>query len=1011
MRHRPAISFLALLALGLGCGPAEPPPAPVEPDVVRRPLAQGTRLEWREATPKTKEFFEVALRAGELLEIVVAQKGADAALRLSDPEGQPIALFDRPIGRKGEEQLLFHAERGGVYGVDVEIGGVDPQGGLSLEVVTLRPARAEETLSAHTTVALAQAHQLRRDKHWQESAAKYREALAGFRRQADRTAIEATLVWLARVEESSQAWPAVIETLREMAPRLDAEGWLRMARAQAALGDSQGAFESSLRGLGLAREGKDLQNEALALYQMAEPLRLAGQLPAAEWCYERAAALFRHAERKDSEATAQLGLTSLYVEVEAGELAARTLERANALVMAGAPVEDDYLTLQKAEVARLTGRVEETRRLAEALVAGALVAEGPTKPRVLARARILLLQLARDREDWPEAERLARERLAAVTLGTPEAASAEQDLGQILAYRGQTTAAREALERSLAGSRDADPRTRAALLAGLARVDRAEGRLLSAWNRATDALELVEGFREGAGRAELRLAWTADTQDFYDLAVGLAVDLARSEPAGGFLERALETSERGRARGLLDALEPPGSGLGRRVRLEDLRRDLERRREALIVSGTAAEELADTEAQLTRLVSELEALPAPAIDRLKPPLRRGRELSSRELPAPLASARALVGTGFQVLEYDLGIERSHLFWISSAGTTVFDLPARAELEALARDGHEQLARSTTLTAGDRPAQVLARLGKVLLGPVAGRLGEAPVVVIPDGALWLVPFAALERPDTGRPLVEAHEVLTAPSLTLLSTLRARGGPLPAKPRVAVFADPIFDGSDSRVLPRSTEPTWPDAAGSSWRSAGGALDRLTYSAQEADILRELVPVGQLVVATGADATKARLAALPPGSVDVLHLATHGLFHATEPSLSGLVLSLVDERGHLQEGVVRAHEIAALRLPARLVVASACATAQGREIRGEGVVSLAHAFFRAGASRVVVTLWPVDDEATADLMRHFYRALLLERATPAAALRQAQLALRADPRFSAPFYWAGFVLQGEP
>lgn len=1011
MRLRPSIACLALLALGLGCGPAEPPAAPVEPAVVRRPLAQGTRLEWREATPKTKEFFELALRAGELLEIVVTQKGADAALRLSDPEGREIAVFDSPIGREGEEQLVFHAERGGVYALDVEIGKVDPKGGYALEVVTLRPVAPGEKERADATVVYAQAEELRRAEDWREAAELYHKAIAAFRSLGFGENSERALRQRAAVLRKAADWPAVAATLEELGTRRNTADGLDLAWAYARLGRNEAALEANLRGRALAQSAGDQAAEALALYQIGELLRASGQLPAAEWCYERAAALYRHAERPASEATAQLGLTSLYVEVEAGELAARTLERATTLVDGGAPVADDYLTLQKAEVARLTGRVDETRRLAEALVA-----EGPARPKVLDRARILLLQLARDREDWPEAERLARERLAAVTLGTPEAASAEQDLGQILAYRGQTAAAREALERSLAGSRDADPRTRAALLAGLARVDRAEGRLLSAWNRATDALELVEGFREGAGRAELRLAWTADTQDFYDLAVGLAVDLARTEPAGGFLERALETSERGRARGLLDALEPPGSGLGRRVRLEDLRRDLERRREALIVSGTAAEELADTEAQLTRLVAELEALPAPAIDRLKPPVRRGRELSSRELssrelPAPLAAARALVAAGFQVLEYDLGVERSHLFWISAAGTTVFDLPARAELEALARDGHEQLARSTTLTAGDRPAQMLARLGKVLLGPVAGRLGEAPVVVIPDGALWLVPFAALERPDTGRPLVEAHEVMTAPSLTLLSTLRARGGPLPAKPRVAVFADPIFDGSDSRVLPRSTEPTWPDAAESSWRSAGGALDRLTYSAQEADILRELVPAGQLVVATGAEATKARLAALSPGTVDILHLATHGLFHATEPSLSGLVLSLVDGRGHLQDGVVRAHEIAALRLPARLVVASACATAQGREIRGEGVVSLAHAFFRAGTSRVVVTLWPVDDEATADLMRHFYRALLLERATPAAALRQAQLALRADPRFSAPFYWAGFVLQGEP
>jgi CHAT domain-containing protein len=144
-------------------------------------------------------------------------------------------------------------------------------------------------------------------------------------------------------------------------------------------------------------------------------------------------------------------------------------------------------------------------------------------------------------------------------------------------------------------------------------------------------------------------------------------------------------------------------------------------------------------------------------------------------------------------------------------------------------------------------------------------------------------------------------------------------------------------------------------------------------------------------------------------ILHFATHGLLDDEHPERSGLVLSLVDPRGRPRAGVVRAGEIAGLDLPADLVVLSACRTALGREARGEGLLSLTRAFWRAGAARVMVSLWNVDDQATAELMGRFYRALLTGGQRPSTALRAAQLSLRADPRWAPPYYWAGFILQG--
>ena len=144
--------------------------------------------------------------------------------------------------------------------------------------------------------------------------------------------------------------------------------------------------------------------------------------------------------------------------------------------------------------------------------------------------------------------------------------------------------------------------------------------------------------------------------------------------------------------------------------------------------------------------------------------------------------------------------------------------------------------------------------------------------------------------------------------------------------------------------------------------------------------------------------------------MHFATHGLLNNKHPELSGLVFSLVDPQGRPRNGFLPAYEVYNLRLNAELVVLSACQTALGEDIRGEGLVGLTRAFMYAGTPRVVASLWRVPDSATAALMQRFYRALLVENRRPAEALRLAQESVRAERRWSAPYYWAGFTLAGE-
>jgi CHAT domain-containing protein len=259
--------------------------------------------------------------------------------------------------------------------------------------------------------------------------------------------------------------------------------------------------------------------------------------------------------------------------------------------------------------------------------------------------------------------------------------------------------------------------------------------------------------------------------------------------------------------------------------------------------------------------------------------------------------------------------------------------------------------------------------------------------------------------------------------VLAVLRreVEGRQIAAK-QVAILADPVLDNNDPRVrqAPGPNDRRIGESGGgtsereeltrSANESGVSAFERLRYTRQEADAIMALATPGAGLEAVDFEASKATATGRTLSQYRMIHFATHGLINSRHPELSGIVLSLVDEHGRPQDGFLRLHDVYNLKLGADLVVLSACRTALGKDVRGEGLVGLTRGFMYAGAPRIVASLWDVKDEATAELMKRFYEAMLRQRIAPAAALRAAQLSMTNEKRWEAPYYWAGFVLQGE-
>ena len=649
-------------------------------------------------------------------------------------------------------------------------------------------------------------------------------------------------------------------------------------------------------------------------------------------------------------------------------------------------------------------------------------------------------------------------------------------LGNVILSQGDAAKAKEQFTQAAAILAELGNRTgEAQALFGLAQTERALGRLPESRRLIESALAKVESVRAEVGSQQFRTSYLATVQRLYEFNLDLLMQLHRAQPAAGFDALALQASERARARSLLEQLTESRADIRRGVDAALLAREREllqllnakAQRLSQLSPRTGDNQRRELQQEIRQLEDEYQQAQA-KIRQTSP------HYAALTQPQPLGAAevQSLLDADTLLLEYALGEERSYLWAVSASGIASYELPKRSLIEDAAKRASKLLnaravrLRGETATArNERIAQADAQLSDTakqlsdwLLVPAGAQLGNKRLLIVPDGALQYLPFAMLPVPDkTGIgnknpqsairnpqsevPLVVSHELVTLPSASTLAVMRRElAGRAPAPKQLAIFADPVFDGQDDRLKPkmalkggkkadaastpaaeliasaRSIVHEEPESQTSGRRMV---IPRLPFTRQEADRILATMPtdansLNSNLKAMDFSASRALATSSELGQYRYLHFATHGVLDTERADLSALLLSLVDESGKAQDGFLRAYDIYNLSLSADLVVLSACQTGLGKEYKGEGLVGLTRGFMYAGAARVVVSLWNVNDRATSELMAKFYQKMLpkngeaVER--PAAALRSAQIEMWKQKQWAAPYYWAAFVLQGE-
>ncbi len=558
-------------------------------------------------------------------------------------------------------------------------------------------------------------------------------------------------------------------------------------------------------------------------------------------------------------------------------------------------------------------------------------------------------------------------------------------------------------------------------LYNIASVQHDEGNFQSALTQIEKVIKIVEDLRTKISSQELRTSYFATVQNYYQLYIDLLMQLHKQQPSKGYDALALQTSERARARSLLELLTEANANIRQGVEPKLLSQEqnlqqqldtLEKRRIELLGSKY-------TEAQVQALEQETEAL----LEQYKQIQAQIRATSPRYAaltqPQPLSLPQIqqqVLDDNTLLLEYSLGEKRSYLWAVTNKRITSYELPKRADIEATVQKFRQEI---TTPYLKNSPA--INALSQQILAPVVQQLKNKRLVVVSDGALQYVPFAALTTDSNinYEPLLLNHEIITLPSASTLAILRSEPKERKsASKTLVVLADPIFKSDDERLRGKiqGSRPPVPEsnldnlALTRSAQDSDISFDRLRFTRQEAEQILSFVPISDRKQAFDFTASRTTASSENLSQYRIIHFATHGILNSKHPELSGVVLSLFDDKGMPQNGFLRLHDIFNLNLQAELVVLSACKTGLGEEVKGEGLVGLTRGFMYAGSPRVVVSLWSVDDQATSELMKVFYKKMLQEGLKPAAALRTAQIEVWRTQKYAAPYYWAAFTLQGE-
>ncbi|HEX7335490.1 MAG TPA: CHAT domain-containing protein [Pyrinomonadaceae bacterium] len=1017
-----------------------------------KPLAVGQPVA-REMRGGEQHTYQLGLSAGQYARVELEQKGIDVVLALSGTDQKTLVEVDNNLsGTRGREVVSLVAEVSGDYVLTVrslEKGASAGRYEIRLEDLRVATETDRTWVAAERSyLAAAQLQGERTAESRRKALERYGEALRLMRDAGDRRGEAMTLTNIGMVhnvlDETQKALDHLNQALtvwRSINDRhLEAITLYINGTVYYGLGEPHKALESYGLALPVMRAVGDQSGEAGTFTQIGVVYRLIGEPQKALDHFSQALPVWRALGDRRNEATVLNNMGTVYNLLGEPQKAfyyfQQVLPLARAIGARG--VEAATLTNMGYVYTLLDDQEKALAHLDQALTLTRELGDRRTEAAALTHTGTAYSSLKDHRKAVEYLERALQLRVAASDR-QGEAITLNY-LGRAFELAREPAKAFDYYDKALPIWRAVGDRNgEVAALYGAARAKSALDDLPAASQRTESALAIINTLRTKVASRDLRASYFASVQDLYKLHIDLLMRLHRRQPTAGFDVVALKTYEQARARSLIDLLAEASADIREGVDSDLLARErslqqmlnAEAYRQMRLFGGQHTEDKAGAvRRKIEGLLTQLLAIEA----ELK---ARSPRYAALTQPAPLDLKQiqtSVTDNETLLLEYSLGEDRSYLWAVTANSFSSYELPPRSVIEAAARRCYELLtARNQYVkfeTAEEKRERVqkadaeypnaAAALSQILLGPVAAQLGRKRLLVVPDGALEYLPFAALTVPMSNArtfvPLVVHHEVTSIPSASTLAVLRQElQGRAPAEKVVAVFADPVFDKTDERVTGVSSRNAGGHhgAATESAKSSDEVpLSRLPYTRQEAEAILALAPATGRKAALGFEADRAAAMSEDLSKFRIIHFATHSFLDSTHPELSSIALSMLDRQGRSQNGYLRSHEVFNLKLGAELVVLSGCRTGLGKEVKGEGLYGMTRGFMYAGSKRVLVSLWDVQDQATARLMTDFYRALLgPKRPHTAAALRAAQIAIWREGRWQAPYYWAGFVLQGEP
>ncbi|MCP4656675.1 MAG: CHAT domain-containing protein [bacterium] len=980
--------------------------------------------------------YPIQLAAGQFLEIEVEQRGIDLGVSLFDPAGEMLIATDSPNAELGPERVLVLAQETGDHVLEIRPGSPEKAGDYTLRVLTCRDATKRD----RTRAAAAEHHwrgdELRKqageigDDARRAALAEYQQAVELWQSASDVSLEALTLHRIGKVYNRLDNKKAALDAFeRALGHYRNLELTREEALLQCELGNlhrHSGRYQEALKAFHRARELfehlADRYRVASMLNNIALVYDAMGQRQEALGFYDQALAKWRELKRPEHEAVTLNNIAEVYISLAQLQAARDHLEKTLELRRLADDRGGETRTLNtRGTVFRRLGQLEQARADFERSLAIHRElddSEGMIVTLIgLGLTCVKQKGYGRAREAYTKALEIARNRHSRKNEGF-----ALVNLGWLDEAEGRSEHALEHFDKAFSIFEELDERTgEVSALFGLAKIKRSTGDLEGALSCVEEALDRLESLRRETYSETLGASVLARRHHYFEFHIDLLMQIAELKPEADYDVRALTASERSRAQSLLDTLIEakvelrrgvPPELIERQAALQEQLNAKDRERPKALNRGLTASQAEAVDRELTLLTMEYRE--AEAQIRMASPAYAAL---TRPQPPQLAEIQhRILDDETLLLEYALGEKRSFLWLVGRDSFSTYELPGREKIERLALGTHRLLAGSWGKTGEHSLDLKLTALSEILLEPVADRLEDKRLLIIGAGALQYLPFAALYLPRTSeteppRPLVADHEIVTLPSVSVVQLLRDRHTARSEPSReVIVLADPVFQSDDPRVERSSDDP--PDSASAMPGSSAdpGGYQRLLSSKEEAEAILGMVAPGEGIGKLGFDASLDLVMSGELAKYRIVHFATHAEIETGHPELSAIVLSRVDRQGSSVPGSLRLYQIYELDLPAELVVLSACKTALGAQVRGEGLMSLTRGFMYAGTRRVIVSLWSVGDRSTAELMKRLYRAMLEQKQPPSAALRQAQLSMRREERWRSPYYWAGFVLQGD-